>query len=31
LWGYNTEADKALAAEQGLLSQGLDQFLIDWE
>lgn len=29
LWGYNTEADKALAAEQGLLSQGLDQFLID--
>jgi hypothetical protein len=31
LWGYNTEADKALAAEQGLLSQGLNQFLIDWE
>ena len=29
LWGYNTEADKALAAEQGLLSQGLNQFLID--
>ncbi len=29
LWGYNTEADKALALEQGLLSQGLNQFLID--
>jgi phosphoglycolate phosphatase-like HAD superfamily hydrolase len=29
LWGYNTETDKALALEQGLLSQALEQFLID--
>jgi phosphoglycolate phosphatase-like HAD superfamily hydrolase len=28
LWGYNTEADKTLAAQQGLIGQQLDDFLV---
>lgn len=28
LWGYNTAADKAVAAQQGLIGQGLEEFLV---
>lgn len=28
LWGYNTDEDKAVAAQQGLIGQGLEEFLV---
>lgn len=28
LWGYNTAEDKAVAAQQGLIGQGLEDFLV---
>lgn len=28
LWGYNTADDKAIAAQQGLIGQGLEDFLV---